>query len=91
MRAYLAAATCAALVNACGGPIGPAQVALPLDSLEISGIPESGTVGDRFPLKVTATYLHGETAEVTSNVTWTSTSEETAAVRGGELRLVGRL
>ncbi|HET9467982.1 MAG TPA: hypothetical protein VFO48_06210 [Vicinamibacterales bacterium] len=89
MRAYLVAATCTALVNACGGPIGPAQVALPLDSLEMSGIPQSGTVGDRFPLKVTATDLHGETAEVTSKVTWTSTSEATAAVQGGELRLVG--
>ena len=89
MRAYVVAATCVALVNACGGPIGPAQVALPLDSLEIAGIPQSGTVGDRFPLKVTATYLHGETADVTSKVTWTSTSEATAAVQGGELRLVG--
>lgn len=86
---FVVVAMCVALTNACHGPIGPAQVALPLDSLELSGIPSAGTVGDRFPLKVIATNLHGGTEDVTSRVTWSSSSEVTAAVRGGELMLVG--
>jgi len=72
-----------------GGSIGPTQATLPLESLEIAGVPTSGTVGDSFPVKVTATYVHGQTEDVTSKVTWTSSNEAAAAVRGSELVLVG--
>jgi hypothetical protein len=81
---------CVAIATACHGIVGPAQPTLPLDSLELSGVPSSGTVGDRFPLKVIATNVHGETEDVTSRVTWSSSREATAAVtREGELMLVG--
>ena len=72
-----------------GGSVGPTQATLPLESLEIAGVPASGTVGDSFPVKVTATYVHGQTEDVTSKVTWTSSHEAAAAVRGSELVLVG--
>jgi hypothetical protein len=72
-----------------GGSVGPTQATLPLESLEIAGVPASGTVGDSFPVKVTATYVHGQTEDVTSKVTWTSSNEAAAAVRGSELVLVG--
>ena len=79
-----------AFTSACHGTVGPAQATPPLDSLELSGVPTAGTVGDRFPLKVIATNLHGATEDVTSRVIWSSTSEATAAVsREGELVLVG--
>jgi len=82
--------TTVASAAACHGTVGPSQLTPPLDSLELSGIPATGTVGDRFPLKVIATNLHGETTDVTSRVIWTSTNEATAAVsREGELRLIG--
>jgi len=84
-----AAALCVVLMSACHGTVGPTQATPPLDSLELSGVPAAGTVGDRFPLKVIATNLHGETQDVTSRVTWTSSSAATAAVSGGELMLVG--
>ena len=81
---------CIVLTSACfGGSVGPTQATLPLESLEIAGIPPSGTVGDSFPLKATATYVHGQTEDVTSKVTWTSSNEATAEVRGAELMLVG--
>ena len=89
IKGLILCAVCAVLLHACGGPIGPAQPTLPLESLEISGIPPTGTVGDRFPVKATATYVHGETEDVTSRVTWSSTSDGTAAVSGNELMLVG--
>jgi hypothetical protein len=79
----------AALFAACHGTVGPSDVPLPLDSIEFSGVPSRGTVGDRFPLKVIATYVHGTTEEVTSRVTWTSSNAATAAVEGGELMLKG--
>jgi carboxypeptidase family protein len=79
-----------ALTTGCfGGSIGPTQATLPLESIEIAGVPSSGTVGDSFPLKATATYVHGQTEDVTSKVTWASSNEATAAVRGAELTLVG--
>ncbi len=88
-RALLVAA-CVALTSACHGTVGPAQPTPPLDSLELSGVPTTGTVGDRFPLKVIGTNLHGATEDVTSRVIWSSSSEATAAVsREGELLLVG--
>ncbi len=75
---------------ACHGTVGPTQGTPPVDSLELSGVPATGTVGDRFPLKVIATNLHGATEDVTAKVTWGSSSEATAAVsREGELTLVG--
>lgn len=86
----LLVAMAVALASACHGTVGPSQLTPPLDSLDLSGIPATGTVGDRFPLKVIATNLHGETTDVTSRVTWTSTNEATAAVsREGELLLIG--
>ena len=76
--------------SACHGTVGPAQPTPPLDSLELTGVPTTGTVGDRFPLKVIGTNLHGATEDVTSRVIWSSSSESTAAVsREGELVLVG--
>jgi hypothetical protein len=83
------AAICVVLTSACHGAVGPTQATPPLDSLELSGAPAAGTVGDRFPLKVIATNVHGETQDVTSRVTWRSSSEATAVVSGGELMLVG--
>jgi hypothetical protein len=88
IRVFLVAASLA-LTSACYGTVGPAQPTPPVDSLELSGIPTAGTVGDRFPLKVIATNLHGGTEDVTSRVTWSTSSEATAAVLGGELMLVG--
>jgi hypothetical protein len=89
-RSCFTAAICVAVASACHGLVGPAQPTLPLDSLELSGVPVAGTVGDRFPLKVIATNVHGETEDVTSRVTWSSSREATAAVsREGELMLVG--
>ena len=88
-RGLLAAAMCVALTSACHGTVGPTQATPPLDSLEFSAVPTAGTVGDSFPLKVIATNLHGETQDVTSRVTWSSSSEATAAVSSGELRLIG--
>lgn len=85
----LAAAACLVLAAACSGLVGPAQPTLPLETIELAAVPQTGTVGDRFPLKVIATYVHGTTEEVTSRVTWTSSNEATAAVVGGELVLVG--
>ncbi len=79
------------MISACsfGGNIGPTSATLPLEALEISGVPPSGTVGDSFPVKAIATYVHGQTEDVTSKVTWSSSNEATAAVLGSELTLVG--
>jgi hypothetical protein len=79
-----------AWVSACHGSVGPTQGTPPLESLELTGVPASGTVGDRFPLKVVATNLHGATEDVTTKVTWKSSDAATAEVsREGELVLVG--
>jgi len=79
-----------ACTSACHGTVGPTQGTPPVDSLELSGVPATGTVGDRFPLKVIATNLHGATEDVTAKVTWGSSNDATAAVsREGELTLVG--
>jgi hypothetical protein len=86
VRALLIAA---ALANACGGSIGPTNPTLPVESLSLTGVPTTGTVGDRFPLKATATYAHGKTEDVTARVTWSSSSESTATVAGSDLKLVG--
>jgi hypothetical protein len=88
-RILAALAICVALTSACHGTVGPTQASPPLDSLELSGVPTAGTVGDRFPLKVLATNLHGETSDVTTRVTWSSSSAATATVSGSELMLVG--
>jgi hypothetical protein len=80
---------CVFLTSACHGTVGPTQATPPLAALELSGVPTAGTVGDRFPLKVIGTNLHGEIQDVTSRVTWSSSSEATAAVSGSELMLVG--
>jgi hypothetical protein len=88
-RSLAALAVAILLISACHGTVGPTQASPPLDSLELSGVPPAGTVGDRFPLKVIATNLHGETSDVTPRVTWTSSSAATAAVSGNELMLVG--
>jgi len=88
-RALCAFALSMAIAGACGGSIGPTSATLPLESLELSGIPQSGTVGDRFPVKVTATYVHGQVEDVTSRVTWSSSNAAAAEVKGSELTLVG--
>lgn len=88
-RPLAALAIGVALTSACHGTVGPTQASPPLDSLELSGVPTAGTVGDRFPLKVIATNLHGDTADVTTRVAWTSSSAAIAAVSGSELMLVG--
>jgi hypothetical protein len=88
-RSLAALALCVAVTSACHGTVGPTQASPPLDSLELSGVPAAGTVGDRFPLKVIATNLHGESSDVTTRVTWSTSSAATAAVSGSELMLVG--
>jgi hypothetical protein len=90
IRAFAIAVAALSATSGCfGGSIGPTQATLPLESLEITGVPATGTVGDSFPLKATATYVHGQTEDVTAKVAWASTNENAAAVRGSDLVLLG--
>lgn len=78
------------LAAACGGgPTSPAPpVAVTLQRVTITGLPEAFAVEEKAQLAASATYSDGRTETVTSRVTWSATSSACSIGTGGLLSAV---